>query len=91
MTKLLQKSELIPSIFGFVFTEDSHLFLKLDGIFCLCCSSCHSCDIFYNYLQDKVFIFRGLEYEKLSSFNDRLNTIFPRAKVCLFASYYNQV
>jgi hypothetical protein len=32
------------------------------------------------FFKDKVFIFRGLEYEKLSSFNDRLNTIFPRAK-----------
>ncbi|XP_065920842.1 dedicator of cytokinesis protein 1-like isoform X2 [Dysidea avara] len=33
------------------------------------------------FLKNKVFIFRGLEYEKLSDFNERLSEMFPHAKL----------
>lgn len=33
------------------------------------------------FLKNKVFIFRGHEYEKLSDFNARMSTQFPNAKV----------
>lgn len=35
------------------------------------------------FLKGKVFIYRGLEYEKLADFNARLSTQFPNAKVVL--------
>ena len=34
-----------------------------------------------SHVQNKVFIFRGQEYEKLADFNTRLSSQFPSAKV----------
>ena len=33
------------------------------------------------FLKNKVFIYRGLEYEKLADFNARFSAQFPNAKV----------
>jgi hypothetical protein len=35
---------------------------------------------FPNFLKNKVFIFRGMEFEKLGDFNSRLQSTFPAAK-----------
>ncbi len=35
------------------------------------------------FLKNKVFIFRGQEYEKLSDFNNRITAQFTNAKVCV--------
>ena len=40
------------------------------------------------FLKSKVFIYRGLEYEKLADFNARLSTQFPNSKV-EFVGYNN--
>ena len=39
------------------------------------------------FLKGKVFIYRGLEYEKLADFNARLSAQFPNAKVVLIHYY----
>ena len=39
------------------------------------------------FLKGKVFIYRGLEYEKLADFNARLSTQFPNAKVRIYNTY----
>ena len=40
------------------------------------------------FLKGKVFIYRGLEYEKLADFNARLSTQFPNAKVVFMLSLF---
>ncbi|GAB6025462.1 Dedicator of cytokinesis protein 5 [Chamberlinius hualienensis] len=36
---------------------------------------------FAGFLQNKVFIFRGNEYEKLDEFSGRIQTLFPKAEI----------
>lgn len=36
--------------------------------------------VYVHHLQNKVFIFRGHEFEKLAEFNARLYSIFPNAR-----------
>ena len=39
------------------------------------------------FLKNKVFIFKGYEYEKLSDFNARMSSQFPNAKVSTESLY----
>ena len=39
------------------------------------------CVFFMFFFQGQVFVYRGLEYEKLASFTQRLRAEFPNAEV----------
>lgn len=36
-----------------------------------------------NHLQNKLFVYRGLEYERIGAFTQRLQTEFPSAQILM--------
>ena len=47
------------------------------------CLLMHITVILFSF-QNKVFVFRGNEFEKLPDFNARLSVTHPQAKVCVY-------
>lgn len=47
----------------------------------MCFTSCKLSIIFVFALQNKQFVYRGLEYERIGAFTQRLQTEFPTAQI----------
>lgn len=63
---------------------NSVVFVKI-SLMWICITVC-SCVL---YFQNKVFIYRGKEYERLSDFNARLQNLFPNAQVMFLLQVMN--
>jgi len=46
---------------------------------------------FLFFYQNKEFIYRGLEWEKIATFTQRLSAEFPNAQVSISSIFYDQL